>query len=228
MSDLQDIIPPHGFIHKPSPLWPVDLIPEGGRVTKTKSNPPPEPGHADTLKPTQKRVESQVSEQIQQAPEGNEAAPARDLQDEKVMSQGEMIKENKDDPDADDTGATRLAGTSHVVGEKEPKDSLQEDTGDEKHESSNQEAPRESTSETEKSSPNSPGSSNESPSDGTTKHADSDSVLKFDKDSRHFDYWEPKPPKVLMENGRDRPLELRSQIQLYATTEYVPSVSVTA
>jgi hypothetical protein len=33
------------------------------------------------------------------------------------------------------------------------------------------------------------------------------------------DRWQPKPPKVLMENADDTPLELRSQIQLYATTE---------
>lgn len=33
--------------------------------------------------------------------------------------------------------------------------------------------------------------------------------------------WEPKPPKVLMENPNDTPLELLAQIQLYATTESV-------
>lgn len=30
---------------------------------------------------------------------------------------------------------------------------------------------------------------------------------------------EPKPPKVLMENPDDVPLELQSQIQIYATNE---------
>lgn len=30
---------------------------------------------------------------------------------------------------------------------------------------------------------------------------------------------EPKPPKVLMENSDDVPLELQSQIQIYATNE---------
>lgn len=33
--------------------------------------------------------------------------------------------------------------------------------------------------------------------------------------------WMPKPPKVLMEDDNATPLELRSQIQLYATNEYV-------
>jgi hypothetical protein len=31
--------------------------------------------------------------------------------------------------------------------------------------------------------------------------------------------WEAKPAKILMENDIESPLELRSQIQLYATTE---------
>lgn len=33
------------------------------------------------------------------------------------------------------------------------------------------------------------------------------------------DRWQPKPPKVLMNNPEDPPLELKSQIQLYAATE---------
>ena len=33
-------------------------------------------------------------------------------------------------------------------------------------------------------------------------------------------FWEPKPPKVLMEDPNEPPLELRAQIQLYATNEY--------
>lgn len=34
-----------------------------------------------------------------------------------------------------------------------------------------------------------------------------------------YDTWEPKPPKVLMDDPKAIPLELRSQIQLYATNE---------
>ena len=37
---------------------------------------------------------------------------------------------------------------------------------------------------------------------------------KLDKDD-----WHPKPPKVLMKDPESTPLELRSQIQLYATNE---------
>jgi len=38
-------------------------------------------------------------------------------------------------------------------------------------------------------------------------------------DLDNIDFWEPSPPKVLMKNPADVPLELRSQIQHYATTE---------
>lgn len=39
------------------------------------------------------------------------------------------------------------------------------------------------------------------------------------KKTRGESDWVPKPPKVLMENPNATPLELRSQIQLYATNE---------
>lgn len=38
-------------------------------------------------------------------------------------------------------------------------------------------------------------------------------------DSSDISLLEPKPPKILMQNPHAIPLELRSQIQLYATTE---------
>ena len=37
--------------------------------------------------------------------------------------------------------------------------------------------------------------------------------------TRFIEEHEPKPPKVLMENPDDVPLELQSQIQIYATNE---------
>lgn len=52
------------------------------------------------------------------------------------------------------------------------------------------------------------------PSDHAIKESDpeSDETLMF---------WEPKPPKVLMNDPNESPLELRSQIQLYAMNEWV-------
>jgi hypothetical protein len=34
-----------------------------------------------------------------------------------------------------------------------------------------------------------------------------------------IDFWQPKPPKILMNNPRDVPLEMHSQIHTYAATE---------
>lgn len=56
---------------------------------------------------------------------------------------------------------------------------------------------------------------------GSTSNSDTDS--KADSDDLEWgadpSTWEPKPPKVLMENPDTTPLELLSQIQIYATNE---------
>ncbi|CAA7260033.1 unnamed protein product [Cyclocybe aegerita] len=53
-----DILPKHGFLAKPSTLWPVPARPgNGGRIVPTVTNPPPMPGEADTLKPSPERLE---------------------------------------------------------------------------------------------------------------------------------------------------------------------------
>ncbi|KAJ6515694.1 Alpha/Beta hydrolase protein [Mycena sanguinolenta] len=58
----RDIIPQHGFLAKPSTLWPVDPLPtRDGRVGRTQHDPPPEVGHADQLKPTKVRVEEEIT-----------------------------------------------------------------------------------------------------------------------------------------------------------------------
>lgn len=93
------------------------------------SEPPPKPGHADTLKPTTERVE-----------EDNQSYETDDPQ-----SQEQMLSHHTD------TGAAR-----------------------------------------------------------TTANLASDAELA---------HWEPKPPKVLMKDPDAVPLQLQSQIQMYATTE---------
>lgn len=40
-------------------------------------------------------------------------------------------------------------------------------------------------------------------------------------DEYDLDVWEPKPPKVLMDDPNAIPLQLNSQIQVYAATECV-------
>ncbi|EGO02176.1 hypothetical protein SERLA73DRAFT_49053 [Serpula lacrymans var. lacrymans S7.3] len=128
-----DIIPPHGFLSKPSVLWPVDVIKDGGRVTKAQSNPPPKPGHADTMWPEQGRVKK-------------------------------MMKRSQD-----------KRGTYKV----------------------------------ESSLPHGEGLIDGRGPDSRPSLPDPDDI----------DFWQPKPPKVLMKDPHSVPLELRSQIQQYATTE---------
>ena len=136
--------------------------PEGGytRVIPTKTKPPPEPGHADTLKPSASEALERKEERMQQTSRWGEEVHASDLQDDpkEVMSQHEMVSSGE--PDATRGGVTP---------------------------------------EVRRSSP-----------DSVPEDAEAD-----------VDYWEPKPPKVLMQDPNVTPWELRAQIQLYATTEYV-------
>ncbi|KAF8969460.1 hypothetical protein BDZ97DRAFT_1653726 [Flammula alnicola] len=72
----------------------------------------------------------------------------------------------------------------------------------------------------------------ESPSSGSQKEApqyDSQTSSRATPESKdeiektleehNMDHWEPKPPKILMENPNAVPLEIRSQFQMYAATE---------
>lgn len=118
--------------------WPVDARPNReGRVIPTETQPPPEPGHADTLVPSAGRSKET------QASEANQEEPSR-LQSAMLENGGNARDLNR------------------------------------------------------------------------SIYADPDS--KSDETARP---WYPKPPKVLMEDKNAIPLELRLQIQLYATNEYV-------
>ena len=133
----QDIIPNNGFVYKPSVIWPVQPLPKGdGRIVPTESHPPPRPGHADTLRPSNERVAADSVSQRSTC-EG--------------ISQSEMLGERTNDP------STLAASDSEANTQNQTQD------------------------------------------------------IK----------WVPKPPKVLMEDPSATPLELRSQIQMYATNEYV-------
>ncbi|KAL0570091.1 hypothetical protein V5O48_011866 [Marasmius crinis-equi] len=136
-----DIIPEHGFLAKPSTLWPIHPIPpKDGRMGPTKSTPPPDPGHADTLQPSGSRIE-------QDQKDGQ-------TEDRGVVEpQAEMLKK---------------AEESRSEGEKE---------------------------------------------------SSSENIESKDSSDYDIDRWEPKPPKVFMKDPDAVPLELRSQIQHYATNE---------
>ncbi|KAG6915654.1 hypothetical protein DXG01_010524 [Tephrocybe rancida] len=140
----QDIIPQHGFLAKPSALWPLDPLPkDGGRVVPSLSTPPPKPGHSDTLKPTKSRVSNDDSN----INTGN-----------RIETQRQMLKDSTPSSSGESSGSHENQNTKTVgAGERTP-----------------------------------------------------------DYD---IDRWEPKPPKVLMDDPDAIPLELHAQIQFYAATE---------
>ncbi|KAJ7284012.1 Alpha/Beta hydrolase protein [Mycena rebaudengoi] len=135
-----DIIPVHGFLAKPSTLWPVDpLATKNSRVIPSKDNPPPEPGHADQLRPTRSRVREEE--------EGNDAEGSVGTQKQMQIASGPSSSSSSSSSSLSSTGSRAETAESVDV------------------------------------------------------------------------TWEPRPPKVLMKDPNAVPLELRSQIQLYATTE---------
>ncbi|KAI0265849.1 hypothetical protein BC834DRAFT_876659 [Gloeopeniophorella convolvens] len=151
-----DIMPPYGFVHRPSATWPPDPVIDGprARAVPTQTNPPPPPGHADTLAPTAERVEEQGHLRAVAAMTGTSLDTAERAEKGPVQDQGEMEAE---------VGSDRVSSN----------------------------AGRDTAAEDRAASP----------------------------DPEEADRWEPKPPKVLMKDPNDRPLELRSQIQQYATNE---------
>ncbi|CDO68138.1 hypothetical protein BN946_scf185003.g10 [Trametes cinnabarina] len=173
-----DIIPPHGFIHKPSTLWPVHPKGDDGyvRVVKTRTNPPPQPGHADKLKPNKEQLQDQRYQREKQAEETGREVHSADLQDPRaeVQSQKEM-QEEADAVDSPAPGSSRESLKSDTNSTQNAQVSVEDD-----------------------------------------QQEDGEANPEYISD---MDYWEPKPPKVLMEDPNATPLELRAQIQLYATTE---------
>ncbi|KAI0700770.1 alpha/beta-hydrolase [Cytidiella melzeri] len=172
-----DIIPPHGFIHKPSPIWPVHPLPQQGRarVAPTSTNPPPEPGHADTLYPSSGRLKEQVGQRLAKSVEEGQAISSAkiigtdELKDESVKKQDEMLQDAEEYKDSEKPGDQKTRPSrSGASGSGSPQDPL------------------------------------------STNDPNYAAALAF---------WEPKPPKVLMEDPDAQPLELRGQIQLYATNE---------
>ncbi|EJD01135.1 lipase/esterase [Fomitiporia mediterranea MF3/22] len=130
-----DIIPPHGFIHKPSMHWPVDALPRNhDRIIPSESPPPPKPGHADTLLPNANRVAK------------------------------EALDEDRSNSNIAQKDMLNYDGDAREINE-------------------------------------------------------STRTLPEQPDEKEARSWYPKPPKVLMEDPNAVPLELRSQIQLYATNE---------
>lgn len=138
----QDIIPPHGFLSKPSTLWPVKPIDDEGRVRPASIGPPPKPGHADTLRPSSERREE----------EKNSSKVFEEDVQNKITRQKEMQSDAEKLESHDGNGKAKADGNGIP-------------------------------------------------------------------DASDIDFWQPKPPKVLMDDPHAVPLEMRSQIHMYAATE---------
>ncbi|KIK43360.1 hypothetical protein CY34DRAFT_11753 [Suillus luteus UH-Slu-Lm8-n1] len=174
-----DIIPPHGFMNKPSVSWPVDPIKEGGRVARTHSDPLLKPCHAD----------SQGA-------------------DKNVTGDTAPILPTCTEKHGDYTPVGSKEETSSVPLKSQKEASLLDEG---KYDSASR---RHGRGRDQNRS-----SSNAMPTDDFAVNNGRGPSLDSIPDLDDIDFWQPSPPKVLMKNPRDVPLELRSQIQHYATTE---------
>ncbi|PSS35406.1 hypothetical protein PHLCEN_2v1561 [Hermanssonia centrifuga] len=172
-----DIIPPHGFIHKPSPIWPIHPVPkdDDARIEPTRTDPPPEPGHADTLRPSKARLGEQIDQRLEKGAEEGRAVHTGELEDGNIGSQAEMLEQGPSDNDESKRSSDKSTGSECSSGK------------------------------------------------GTQPRPSVRSLAGIKEDDPNYEdalsFWEPKPPKVFMKDPEEQPLELRSQIQIYALNE---------
>ncbi|KAG2156229.1 hypothetical protein DEU56DRAFT_936926 [Suillus clintonianus] len=179
-----DIIPPHGFINKPSVLWPVDPIKEGGRVSRARSDPQPKLCHTHTP-----CADRNVATDTAQVPPNDteklgDCMPAGSKQETSSSPASGVPVKSQERAPVLDRGKDYIAGRRHERDQDKNRNRtytmLMDDLA------------------------------------GNTGHRPGlDSIPNLDD----IEYWQPNPPKVLMKNPGDVPLEVRSQIQHYATTE---------
>ena len=128
----------------------------------------------------------------------------KDLRDDNVGSQEEMLDQSNGDPrpgtPGSPTGSDR--GGEYVDGSPSVGPRVHE-AGSDVDEARDRAPGRDALEDPQATSQEDRG-----------KRAQDESSPDYDPD-----FWEPKPPKVLMNDPNARPLELRSQIQLYATNE---------
>lgn len=179
-----DIIPPHGFMNKPSVLWPVDPIKEGGRVARAHSDPLLKPCHADTPGANKNVTRDTAQVPPTDAEKHGDSTPSGSKQETSSSSASGVPLKPQDKASLFDGGKCNPAVRGHGRGQ-------------EQNRNPSNAVPIDDLAVNNKRGP----SSNSIP------------------DLDDIDFWQPNPPKVLMKNPQDVPLELRSQIQHYATTE---------
>lgn len=188
-----DIIPPNGFMAKPSTIWPVDPLPPIDRVAPTTTGPPPEPGHADTVKPNERRVSQRIAE---------------------VLKCGTAHVQNAVEDAVEGTGKERGSSVPGFIERGSGKQPEGENivTGSELDAVSRL-APGAALDRAE-----GPGRAGQMRIEERSASSRSDAPIAQLREELK-ENWEPKPPKVLMNDPKETPLELHSQIQQYATNE---------
>lgn len=169
-----DIIPPHGFMNKPSVLWPVDPIKEGRRIARAHSDPLLKPCRAD-IPGSDKHATRHTALVLPTDAKKPDSTP--------VGSKHQLLSiplKSQQKTSFSDGGKCDLTGRGH------------------------------GRSRDQNRNP-----SNTIPMDELAVNRGSVSIPDLDD----IDFWQPNPPKVLMKNPGDVPLEIRSQIQHYAMTE---------
>ncbi len=176
-------------MHKHSLTWPVDPVVDGprSRVAQTETNPPPPPGHADTLLPTEKRVQEQQDVRVEAQKAGISLEEAEKRKGGHVQSQAEMLQGPQEYVEPAAMDYVRV-----IPKERQGSQSVSFS-----------------------------GSSTGTPGGGEMRRPPEVEDGDPDMNWEDIERWEPKPPKVLMEDPNATPLEILSQIQQYATNEYV-------
>ncbi|EIN10888.1 alpha/beta-hydrolase [Punctularia strigosozonata HHB-11173 SS5] len=200
-----DIIPPHGFMAKPSTLWPVDSDPPGGRIVPTVTDPPPNPGHADTLKPSDRRVAQRVSEIF--------SCTTKTAKESQTLESARSA-----DAEAGLLSTVQLGEATEEFVHKGELCSIEKTVSDSSEEPNGQQVHHDAglTDEERGAHPVNPDLTSD---DQSSQRTAVNSMIKKELCQKLKNEWEPKPPKVLMEDPLATPLELRAQIQIYATNE---------
>lgn len=188
---------------KPSTLWPVASDPPGGRVVPTVTNPPPKPGHADTLRPNDRRVAQRVSEIF--------SCTTKTADESQKLESGRCAF-----PEAELLSSVPSREAKEELVHKEELCSIEKIVSDSSEEINGRRV-RHGTGLQER------GEHSVDPDltsdDKSSQRTAVNSTIQKELFQKLKNEWEPKPPKVLMENPLATPLELRAQIQIYATNE---------
>jgi hypothetical protein len=191
---------------KPSTLWPVEPVKESasGRVAPTESDPPPAPGHADTLKPSDHRISQRVAEIFACSTNAAEGDYERRL-----------VRSHVDDVKLDHTTNPKHTANQEQLVHKNELEGIEQVMSDQPGSTLQDQKNKEPTRRDVLEARRSYVMDHKSGSSGSQADTKSEEMLR--KELKED--WEPKPPKVLMDDPLATPLELRAQIQIYATNE---------